>query len=235
MLLFKDCDIIIKKGYVTSDYEEKGMGSAYGGEWQPKKEEDKRFLGEPGEIKETISKRGNYVRQTKIGKDGRAIKERHYTDHKQPWAHTNPHDHLIDWDHPNKGVPNLVKPHINYFEDVPDLSKNKGVFVMNANNDYNEFESISDFSMRVVRGAEICFVWNNKMYAVDGASSPKGIVFSEGCYEKNGKYYNVRNHNEYNPKNAIVFENVDELLKHTFDGVTLRDIIFKAEITECSL
>ena len=64
----KDCDIIIKKGYITSDYEEKGMGSAYGGEWQPKKEEDKRFLGEPGEIKETISKRGNYVRHTKIGK-----------------------------------------------------------------------------------------------------------------------------------------------------------------------
>lgn len=68
-----------------------------------------------------------------------------------------------------------------------------------------------------------------------GHHHQRELFLAKGCYEKNGKYYNVRNHNEYNPKNAIVFENVDELLKHTFDGVTLRDIILKAEITDCSL
>lgn len=34
------------------------MGSAYGGEWKPKKEDDKRFLGNPGEIKETVPRSG---------------------------------------------------------------------------------------------------------------------------------------------------------------------------------
>ncbi len=110
------------------------------------------------------------------------------------------------------------------------MSINKNV----NNNNYNEFESISDFSTRFVRGAEICFVWNNKMYAIDG-SSPKGIVFSEGCYEKDGEYYNVQNHIEYNPNDEVVFDNVNELLQHVFDGVTLRDIILKAEITDCTL
>ena len=66
-----DCDIIIKRGYIPSQKEEKGMGSAYGGEWQPKKEEDKRFLGEPGEVKTTIMKNGERY-DTKIGPDGRA-------------------------------------------------------------------------------------------------------------------------------------------------------------------
>lgn len=36
--------------------------------------------------------------------------ERHYTDHNQPLAHTNPHDHEIDW---IKGYPHL-NSHINY-------------------------------------------------------------------------------------------------------------------------
>ncbi len=232
-----DCDIVIKRGYISSPREEKGMGSAYGGEWQPKKPDDERFLGKPGEIKETRAKNG-YDRHTKIGRDGRAVKERHYTDHKQPWAHTNPHDHLIDWNYPQKGVPNMIKPHINYFEEVPDLSKHKGdIMSTNKNvnyNSFNEFDSIGDFSMRVVRGAEICFVWNNKMYVIDG-SSPKGIVFSEGCYEKDGKYYNIYSHTEYDPKDESAFVNVDELLQHTFDGVILRDIILKSEITDCTL
>lgn len=51
LLLQEENDIIIKQGYVQSAFEEKGMGSAYGGEWQPKKEADKRFLGNPGETR----------------------------------------------------------------------------------------------------------------------------------------------------------------------------------------
>jgi len=35
--------------------------------------------------------------ETKIGSDGRAIKERHHTDHGHPKHHTNPHDHDIRW------------------------------------------------------------------------------------------------------------------------------------------
>ena len=80
-----------------------GGGSAYGGEWRPNpnKPEDQRFLGTPGEIKTTIMKNGEIFR-TKIGGDGRAEKERHETDHKRPDKHSNPHDHLITWDTPDK-------------------------------------------------------------------------------------------------------------------------------------
>ena len=36
--------ILIKRGYVFPQQEEKGMGSAYGGEWKPKKPDDERFI-----------------------------------------------------------------------------------------------------------------------------------------------------------------------------------------------
>ena len=61
----------------------KGGGSAYGGGWKPSpnKPDDQRFLGEPGEIKTTY--KNGYRVDTKIGSDGRAKLERHYTDHRQ--------------------------------------------------------------------------------------------------------------------------------------------------------
>ena len=36
-------------------------------------------------------------KETKIGKEGRAIKERHNTNHGNPKDHSNPHDHEIEW------------------------------------------------------------------------------------------------------------------------------------------
>ncbi len=48
-----DCGIMIKRGFVVPD-EVKGMGSAYGGEWKPKKPEDERFLGKPMGDKKTL-------------------------------------------------------------------------------------------------------------------------------------------------------------------------------------
>ena len=59
------------------------IGGAYGGKWRPNpnKPQDQRFLGKPGEIKTTY--KNGYRVDTKIGEDGRAVTERHYTDHKQ--------------------------------------------------------------------------------------------------------------------------------------------------------
>ena len=88
----------------------KGGGSAYGGDWKPSKPEDYRLLGQPGEVKTTY--KNGYRIDTKIGLDGKVIAERHYTDHKQPWAHTDPHDHPIKWDNPT-GHPDPQAP-INY-------------------------------------------------------------------------------------------------------------------------
>ena len=82
---------------------DKGMGDSHGGKWKPKKEDDERFLGKPGEIKKTFDTNGE-LRLTKIGDDGRATMERHFSDHRKPQKHTNPHDHKINWD-PYKGNP----------------------------------------------------------------------------------------------------------------------------------
>lgn len=38
--------IIKRHGYILPDHIEKSMGSAYGGKWKPKREEDKRLLSQ---------------------------------------------------------------------------------------------------------------------------------------------------------------------------------------------
>ena len=93
----KPCDTI--EPYLIGGYTFKGGGSAFGGEWKPSKPEDERLIGEPGEIKVSFKKDGTRI-ETKIGKDGRATAERHYTNHGQPQVHSNPHDHHINWESP---------------------------------------------------------------------------------------------------------------------------------------
>ena len=87
----------------------KGGGSAYGGAWKPSKPDDGRFIGEPGSINRTTDRNGN-LRETKIGADGRAVKERHYSDHGSPKQHSIPHDHTISWEgnRPNWGKARCV-------------------------------------------------------------------------------------------------------------------------------
>lgn len=59
----------------------------------------------PGEIK----REGN--KETHIGPDGRADRERHWSDHGHPKQHSNPHDHDINWD--ENGNP-IFGPQKNY-------------------------------------------------------------------------------------------------------------------------
>ena len=67
--------------FLIGGYTDKGGGSAYGGKWKPSKPEDERFLGKPGEIKHEGEK------ETHIGDDGKADRERHNTDHNRPDKH----------------------------------------------------------------------------------------------------------------------------------------------------
>jgi RHS repeat-associated protein len=76
------------------------------------KDKDARLKGKPGDI----NKEGD--KETKIGPDGRATRERHHSDHGNPRRHTNPHDHDIDWT--ENGDPSFGKP-INYPDGVPPL------------------------------------------------------------------------------------------------------------------
>ena len=51
-----DSNIVIKRAYIPSLYELKGMGSVRGGDWRPSpnKPDDQRLIGEPGSINRTV-------------------------------------------------------------------------------------------------------------------------------------------------------------------------------------
>lgn len=61
------------------------------------------LYGEPGQINK------NGYKETYIGKDGRAYKEIHHTDHGNPKNHTNPHEHTIHWGKDGKPTFNRSK------------------------------------------------------------------------------------------------------------------------------
>ena len=84
----------IKAWFASSDTEVKDQA----------KDKD-QLVGKPGETKV------KGYRETKIGSNGKATRQRHNTVHTNPTEHTNPHDHTITWD--KKGNPQFSKP-INY-------------------------------------------------------------------------------------------------------------------------
>ena len=101
--------------------------------------------------------------------------ERHYTDHNQPWAHTYPHDHIIEWS-PNDGHPILGDP-INYPSgDVPEFKGKVRTDGMNESKQKNsvtilpdgssDFASISDFKQSLYWDLEAEFEWKGKLYGV---------------------------------------------------------------------
>ncbi|MCI1966287.1 MAG: hypothetical protein LKJ17_09200 [Oscillospiraceae bacterium] len=191
------------------------MGSAYGGQWKPAKSEDERFLGEPGEIKTSYDKKGNRI-DTKIGEDGRATRERHYTDHNKPWAHTNPHDHNINWDSPKPGIPNFEKPHINYPDgNVPEFKyfKEAGYMSMVGTNSFEEsrFKTISDFKNCMSRNGEVEFEWNGKNYSI---THPDKISISEANKHDTEKLCNT----------------ADEVLEYRVGDDRLRDVITQVTV-----
>lgn len=219
----ENCDIIVKSyGYVLAD-NLKGMGSVYGGDWKPSKADDERFLGEPGEIKYTYfeGKKGGYERATKIGANGRAIKERHFSDHDRPWAHSNPHDHFINWDN-KQGFPKPGSP-INYPDEVPEFKSFKEI--KNMNNDKKitykviqvdpenyRFKTISDFKWAMEYNSEVTFEWNRKDYSI---THPDGVIsICESFKRETEKCY----------------DSPDEALEYVIDGQKLREIITKVKV-----
>ena len=217
----------------------KGMGSAYGGKWQPKNELAERFLGKPGEIKRTSmpGKKGGYIAETKIGEDGRAIKERHYTTHDRT-NHTNPHDHIFSWD-PITGKPNPQHQIINYPEgtDVPEFKFRKDIDMsyiseellkelekkypgekINIITSCDNFDTISDFKWCINGGAEVEFCWKDIDYTITWFNGKVGI-----CQV---------GHNETDRE----YDTVDELLTYKLaTGETLKEVITQVEVTSRTL
>ncbi len=212
--LSKNSGIIIKRGYV-----EKGMGSCYGGKWQPNpnKPQDQRYVGKPGEIKTTIMKNGD-VFKTKIGSDGRAEVERHETDHNRGDKHTNPHDHKIDWNNPDeRPVPG---PPINYPGEVPEFKqyrrKTQMANIIYVSEDDLKFESIGDFKRSMKWGAEVEFEWNGTAYCVFRYGTDNKITIS------------VANQ----PETEKVCETADEALEYMVGSDRLRDVITQVTVIE---
>ena len=183
---------IIKTAYgsVCSDTL-KGSGSAFGGKWKPKKPQDERLLGKPGEIKTTIeiTPKGSYIKETKIGSNGYATKERHLTDHNKPWHHSNPHDHIIYWDE-KTGKP-IFDRQINYYDSIPEF-KQYEVIKMASNNDCNRFNTINDFIWCMGCGGEVEFEWQNVFYSITYTMDRK-ISISEANNQESELIYNSPN------------------------------------------
>ena len=219
--------IISKAGFVQSLWEQKGSGSAQGGAWRPSpnKPADARFLGEPGEIKLTHAgtKKGGYDIETKIGEDGRAIRERHFSDHGSPKVHSIPHDHEIDW---SSGHPKPSRQ-INYSDEVPAFKMSKVEKTMSEDFDPSifdqyQYESLGEFKFNMECGSEIEFTWNDRIFAIFSAlketpDSPVRKMITE-IYVDNME------------ETEMWCDTPDEVLDYMIEGKTLRERFNNHEI-----
>ncbi len=212
------CDTI--KPYLIGSYTVgKGGGSAEGGKWRPNpnKPDDARFLGEPGEIKS--GEKDGYRYEIKIGEDGRAVVERHYTDHNKPWSHTNPHDYFITWNNPT-GHPEVHGP-TNYPDGAPEFKGYGGIYLMSnttipANTpEQNRFVSISDFKDCMRWGGEVEFLWNNVSYSITHIGDEQ-ISISVSFKQETEKIYDT----------------ADDALEYMVGSDRLRDVITKVTVLD---
>lgn len=210
-----------------------GAGSAYGGRWKPKKPEDERFFGEEEELKTTYINDNRY--DTKMDMYGRAVKERHYTDHGFPKYHSNPHDHILEYK--PDGSPDWANSEqINYFDgntpefkrfmEVREMSDRQYTYEnLKRNGSLNpehyeryRFESIAEFQAIMRSHAEVVFVYNKKAYSL--TYIPGKIVFGETYYEGDDD----------------LFDTSEEILNYVMDdGKKLREIITEIQVVERTL
>lgn len=204
--------IITKVGYIC-----KGGGSAFGGKWIPKKPSDERFYGKPNSTKDHHAggKKGGYDVIDKYDEHGRAVYERHLTDHNREDLHSNPHDHEISWDN---GHPKLSPP-INYpDENIPEFKKyDLEVICMSKINNYNpddyKFESLGEFKFCLSCGSTVGFEYNGVEYGLEGHNNSFDIWI-------------------YNKRDIANNLTLEQVLDYEIDGVKIRNLILTAEIID---
>ena len=211
-----DSKIHIKSGCVLR--ENKGMGSAHGGPWKPHKPEDEKFIGTPGEVKQSFSKKGDLY-ETHIGPDGRADYEIHHTDHGFPKYHEVPHTHSIYWDE--------LGPHLSH-GDMPFKQYGKGYVKMSTmvgtnSLEDNRFKSINDFKWCMKRGGEVQFDWKGVSYCCFGCvcpspgQKPRMVICQAGSIE-------------VNTRTEKWCDTADELLEYMMGEDRLRDVITQVTV-----
>ena len=218
-------DVIVKySGYVC-----KGGGSASGGDWIPKKPNDERFLGEPNTIKNNTvtTKNGNYKVEDYYDSTGKAVAERHLTNHNRSDKHSVPHDHFIDWkkgypdpqppmNYPNNPAPAFIDFIKENFENLI-IGDEKSMYTKDANYEYNpddyKFETLGEFKIYLDSGWNVGFEYNGIEYGIEGHYNSFDIWIYDKCDIANGL-------------------TLEEVLDYKLDGVKIRDLILDAEITE---
>ncbi len=195
----------------------KGGGSAYGGKWRPKKQDDERLVGEPGSINYTTDSKGNQ-RITKIGADGRAIKERYYSDHGYPSKHSIPHDHNITWEEnrPDWGkVENYWTGDVPEFKsywrtDMPHFTKSRNTL------EDNRFKSIEDFKLCMRSGGEVELEWKGIHFGIVPTEDRKGISI----------------YHWYQEETEQIFPTADAALEYRVGPDRLRDVITQVTVLD---
>ncbi|MBE6743105.1 MAG: DUF4417 domain-containing protein [Ruminococcaceae bacterium] len=214
--------IIIKSGLVIrDDVLLKGIGSAYGAKWKPNpsKPQDLVFKGQPNTIQGIFlpTKKGGFWVIAKYDSNGNAILVRHETEHAPGSGHSNPHDHIINWNNPDKH-PQQGKP-INYPDNkIPEfksfhIGDARRMSVYNLDNIYS-FHTISEFKMSMRYGAEVVIEWGGKEY---GIWSEEGII-------------RITCTNE--PEKESIFSTSDDALEYVLGNDRLRDVITQVTVVE---
>lgn len=216
----QQCDIL--EPYRVS----KGGGSAYGGQWvpNPNKPNEVILKGSPNTIQRHYipGKNGGYWVQVKYGDDGWAVKIRHETIHTPNQDHTDPHDHIIEYDPSHRPI--YVKPQINYpIELYPDGAPEFKVYYQSGvtymafyyNAEELRFKTISEFKRSLHDGGEIVIEWCDRSY---------GIFF-------NGTQFYLTSQDG----STDYFQTADDLLEWHICGDRLRDVITQVTVLDRAL
>ena len=84
---------------------------------------------------------------------------------------------------------------------------------------YETFETISSFKLSVSHGADVEVVWKDIIYSITHVDNNKISI----CQA-------------YKQETELLYDTADELLTYLLQtGETLRDVITKAEISDCTL
>lgn len=205
----------------------KGGGSAYGAQWKPNPNKPNEVIlqGPSNTIQRYFLKfkgEGYWV-QVKYGADDWATKIRHETKHYGNELHTNPHDHIIEYDiHTHSPI--FVKPQINYPEEqypngAPEFKClcNGVIKYMEliCNEEEMRFKTISEFKNSLERGGEIVIEWKD---------SKLGIFID-------GKTYCITS----GDGSVTDYDSIDELLERYICGDRLRDVITQVTVMDRAL
>ena len=206
---------------------ELGGGSAYGGKWRPNPNKPHEIIlqGTANTIQRHFipGKNGGYWVQVKYGSDGWAVKIRHETIHDPNQDHTNPHDHIIEYN-PHNHSPIYVKSQINYPpEQHPDgapefkrwIDWSDSIMQFSYDAEELRYKTLSEFKYSLRQGGEIVIEWNGNCY---------------GIFYNGEKFYVTTNNYE-----TTYYDSPDELLEYCIDRERLRDIVTQVTVVDRAL